>query len=180
MVVRQPRDGRVALLLAALPLLDLAREEVPDAAGCRFPELVAHLPAHDVEACLDRDLRDPGAHRTETDDTDAADVHGGECNEKLGRGAKLARAEPEKIDDVRGHEERVRHHVAPADRGRGGDDLPVRLGDEEKRVRESSVGEIREARERWTVGRLGVADHDRATPAYRGRNGRRGPGAHPR
>ena len=50
---------------------------MPDAARRGLPELGAHLPADDVEAGLDRDLRDPRAHRPEADDSDPLHRHGG-------------------------------------------------------------------------------------------------------
>jgi len=50
---------------------------VPDAACRGFLQLGADLPADDVEACLDRDLRNPGAHRPEADDSDPLHRHGG-------------------------------------------------------------------------------------------------------
>ncbi len=73
----EARDRAVPLLLRALALLDLAREEVTDPRRGRLAELVGDLAPDDGEARLDRDLRDPGAHRAEPDDSDLLDLHGG-------------------------------------------------------------------------------------------------------
>ena len=80
----QARDRGVVLILGALPLLDLAGEEVADARGRGVAELGTRLAAHDVEPGLDRDLRDPGAHRAEADDPDP--LHGLPLS-RHGRGA---------------------------------------------------------------------------------------------
>ena len=56
-----------------LALLDLAREEVVDAAARRLPQLVGHLATDGLEARLDRKLRDARAHRPQPDDSD---LHG--------------------------------------------------------------------------------------------------------
>ena len=72
----QAGDCVVPLLVGALPLLDLAREEMPDPTCGGLTELGRHLAADHVEARLHGDLRDPGAHRAEPDDTDPLHVHG--------------------------------------------------------------------------------------------------------
>jgi hypothetical protein len=53
-----------------LAFLDLARQEVLDAAAGRLPQLVGHLAAHGLETRLDRKLRDARAHRPQPDDSD--------------------------------------------------------------------------------------------------------------
>jgi hypothetical protein len=67
-------NGRVAIFLPELALLDLAREEMTDLARCCLTELVAHLAADGVVAGLDRELRDPGAHGAEADHADGANL----------------------------------------------------------------------------------------------------------
>ena len=71
---REPRDRIVARALLELSLLDLAREEVADPVARALAELGRHLAADRVDARLDAELRDPGAHRAEPDDPDAADL----------------------------------------------------------------------------------------------------------
>ena len=73
---REALDRRVPLRLLELPLLDLAGQEVRDAAACLLRELHRDLATDGLEACLDRQLRDPGAHRPETDDADLLDLPG--------------------------------------------------------------------------------------------------------
>src|SRR4029453_16532516 len=67
---REPCHRALALLLGALPLVDLARQEVADAPRRLLAQLVGDLAPDDVESRLDRHLRDPGAHRAEADDAD--------------------------------------------------------------------------------------------------------------
>ena len=69
---REPRDGGVALRLLELSLLDLAGEEVLDPVARPLAELRRHLAADGLEAGLDAELRDAGAHRAEPDDADRA------------------------------------------------------------------------------------------------------------
>ncbi len=77
---REPPDRLVARALLQLALLDLAREEVRDPAVRLLGQLERHLPADGVHACLDAELRDPGAHRAQPDDTDFSDLsHGARC-----------------------------------------------------------------------------------------------------
>ena len=64
---------RVAGVLVELALLDLAREEVLDPPARALSQVGAHLAPDHVEARLDRDLRDTGAHRPEPHDPD---LHG--------------------------------------------------------------------------------------------------------
>ena len=111
-VVDEARERRVALVLRALPLLDLPREEVPDAIGRDVAERRAHLAADDVEACFDRDLRDAGAHRAEPHDPDALHGHHGRgaytgprfspgsgAGDRRRRSASRARQERQRSDD---------------------------------------------------------------------------------
>jgi hypothetical protein len=73
----EPRDRGIPLVLRALSLLHLAREEVADPRRGGLAELVRDLAADDGEARLDCDLRDPRAHRAEPDHPDPRDLHGG-------------------------------------------------------------------------------------------------------
>ena len=59
-----------------LPLLGLAREEVPDPLARLLPQLGADLAADGLDPGLDAELRDPGAHGTEPDHADLAHLHG--------------------------------------------------------------------------------------------------------
>ena len=72
---RQPQatDGVVARGLLERPLLDLARQEVRDAVAGLLAAGELDLVPDDVEARLERELRDPGAHRAQADDAD--DLH---------------------------------------------------------------------------------------------------------
>jgi hypothetical protein len=63
-----------------LSLIDLAREEVLDAAARLPSELVGHLAPDRLEARLDRELRNARAHRPEADDSD---LHAPEPNDGL-------------------------------------------------------------------------------------------------
>ena len=77
-VVSESRlDGGIARGLLELSLLDLAREEVRRSgrAPARPARRVTSRPTVSI-AGLDAELRDPGAHRTEPDDADLADLHG--------------------------------------------------------------------------------------------------------
>ena len=97
---RQPRNGRVAIGLLELALLDLAREEVPDPAGRRLAELGRHLAADRVVAGLDRELRDAAAHGAEADHADradlrhAADPRAWRRGSRAGSGSEAVRAAP--------------------------------------------------------------------------------------
>ena len=66
----QTRDRRVARFLLECSLLDLPRQEVCDLNARRFATVGVDLTPDRVEARLDRELRDPGAHRAEADDAD--------------------------------------------------------------------------------------------------------------
>ncbi len=66
----QPCDSRVPRLLLECSLLDLPRQEMCDLSARRFAPFDVHLTPDRLEACLDRELRDTGAHRSETDDAD--------------------------------------------------------------------------------------------------------------
>ena len=70
-------DRGVALVLRALALLDLAGQEVADATGRRLAELRGDLAPDDLEAGLDRDLRDAGTHGAQPDDPDPLHRHPG-------------------------------------------------------------------------------------------------------
>ena len=72
-VSRKPADRVVARGLLERPLLDLARQEVRDAVACLLAARELDLVADVVEARLERELRDPRAHRAQADDTD--DLH---------------------------------------------------------------------------------------------------------
>ncbi len=153
----QPPERGVARVLRELALLDLAREEVPDALGRGLAQLVADLPPDDVEAGLDRDLRDPGPHRPETDDTDPPYVHGRRIYREgrarpacLGGGAELARAEPEQLGDVERDAERVGDHGA-ARRGSGRQKVTVDLRHDERHIGKTTFGEGLEPVERRAV-----------------------------
>ena len=74
---RERRERRLALVRGHLLLVDLALEEVRDPLARRRAELVRHLAADRLVAGLDRQLRDPGAHRAEADDADAPDLRSG-------------------------------------------------------------------------------------------------------
>ena len=69
----QPPDRVVARGLLERPLLDLARQEVRDRSRACSPRVELDLVADVVEARLERELRDPRAHRAQADDTD--DLH---------------------------------------------------------------------------------------------------------
>ena len=73
---RQPAHGFVARRLLELPLLDLAGEEVADPVAGLLAQLERDLAADRVDAGLDAELRDPGAHGTEPDHPDRAHLHG--------------------------------------------------------------------------------------------------------
>ena len=152
--------------------------------AARLSELRGDLAADDVEARLDRDLRDAGAHRTEPHDADRAPPPRRESRRiaadarASGGGAQLARPELQELHDVERHAKRVGDDLSSRGRG-GGDELSVGLDDQDGLTPERASREPLEAGERRAVGRSSVADHDRATPAYRGRNGRRYPGGHP-
>jgi len=66
----QARDRCVARGLLELTLLDLAGQEVRDPVACRLAALGLHFAPDRIEACLDRKLRDAGAHRPEAYDAD--------------------------------------------------------------------------------------------------------------
>src|SRR3990172_6905822 len=72
---REPRKRRGLLLRAEPPLVDAAREIAVDPGPGPLAELRAHLAPDDVEPGLDADLRDPGAHGPEPDDTDDTYLH---------------------------------------------------------------------------------------------------------
>ena len=67
---REPADRGVARGLLELSLLHLAREEVRDPVARALAELERDLAADRLDARLDAELRDAGAHRAEPDDAD--------------------------------------------------------------------------------------------------------------
>jgi hypothetical protein len=66
----EARHRCVARTLLERPLLDLARQEMRDAIASAFAARGLDLAADRVEPRLDRELRNPGAHRPEPDDAD--------------------------------------------------------------------------------------------------------------
>ncbi len=73
----QSRERGVPLLGGHLPLLDRAAEVVLDRPAGALAQLVAHLAADRLVPGLGRNLRDSGAHRAEPDDSNLANLHGG-------------------------------------------------------------------------------------------------------
>ena len=67
-------DSRVPVFAAELALVDLASEEVRDAARGRLTQLRRHLATDRLVAALDRELRDAGTHGAEPDHADLSDV----------------------------------------------------------------------------------------------------------
>ena len=74
--LRRRREQREVERLQ-LPLLDLARQEVPDALARLLAEVGGHLAPDRVDACLDAELRDARAHGSQSDD---ADLHARDPN----------------------------------------------------------------------------------------------------
>src|SRR5207237_9217918 len=70
----EPGHRRVPVGPLHAALLDGARQEMADPGRRALAELGAHLAADDLDAALDADLGDPGAHRPEPDDADLADL----------------------------------------------------------------------------------------------------------
>ncbi len=68
---------RLTLHRGHLLLVDLALQEVRDPIARLRSELVRDLTADGLVARFDRQLRDPGAHRAESDDADAPDLPSG-------------------------------------------------------------------------------------------------------
>ena len=66
-VRRRPTRSRASL---ELPLLDLAREEMRDPVARPLAELEGDLATDGLDAGLDAELRDPAAHRAQSDDAD--------------------------------------------------------------------------------------------------------------
>ena len=71
---RQAPERGLALVLRLLSLFDLPGEKVADPPRGGVGEVCRHLPADDLEAGFDPDLRDSGPHRAEADDSDP--LHG--------------------------------------------------------------------------------------------------------
>ncbi len=69
----QAAYGGVARSLVELALVDLARQEVADPLARSLAARRLDLVADRVEAGLDRELRDPGAHRPKPDHPDRLD-----------------------------------------------------------------------------------------------------------
>ena len=59
----------------SVEFLDAAREVALDRRAAALTELVGDLPADGLEAGLDAELRDAGAHRAQPDDPDPGDLH---------------------------------------------------------------------------------------------------------
>jgi len=71
----EPPERRVALVLREPSLLDAARQVVLDRRAAPLAELLGDLAADGLEAGLDAELRDTGAHRAQPDDRDLGDLH---------------------------------------------------------------------------------------------------------
>ena len=71
----EPLERRVPGGSVELPLLDLAAEEVGDALPCRLAASRVELVADRFEPRLDAQLRDPRAHRAQTDNARPCESH---------------------------------------------------------------------------------------------------------
>ena len=89
----QPADGLVPRALVELALLDLAREEVRDPAVRLLGELERHLAADRIDAGLDAELRDSGAHGAQPDHPDPTHLHGARSYRRRDRQRRSSRRE---------------------------------------------------------------------------------------
>jgi hypothetical protein len=81
---------------------------------------------------------------------------------------QLTRPEPQELDEVAGHDERIDEGLTAVERERR-DERAVDLGDERLPRKSGTSGELREPLEGRPVGRPGAAHRDRS--ALRGRPG---------